>query len=69
VVVSLLAIAAFGMFVFLLFSRVLPPSMESRIDLLTGAALTGYSMVLAYWLGSSAGSAAKDTTVRQMSRK
>lgn len=65
-VVSVLAVLVFGGFVYLLFSRALPPGMESRVDLLTGAAITGYSMVLAYWLGSSSGSTQKTATLEKL---
>lgn len=64
-IVSVLAIAVFAGFVYMLFAKVVPEGMKEALLLLGGSAATGYGMVLSYWLGSSSGSAAKDVTLRQ----
>ena len=58
-VVSVLAIAVFGGFVWMLFKQSVPEGMKEALLLLGGSAATGYGMVLSYWLGSSSGSAQK----------
>jgi hypothetical protein len=63
-IVSVLAIAVFAGFVYMLFAKVVPEGMKEALLLLGGSAATGYGMVLSYWLGSSSGSAAKDATLR-----
>lgn len=68
VMVSLMATGVFALFVWLLFTNTLPETMAARVDLLTGAAIVGYQTVLGYWLGSSAGSAAKNLWIKATGR-
>ncbi len=63
-IVSVLAVAVFAGFVYMLFAKVVPEGMKEALLLLGGSAATGYGMVLSYWLGSSSGSASKDATLR-----
>jgi hypothetical protein len=67
-VVSVLAVAVFAGFVFLLFAQEVPQSMKDALMLMAGSAASGFGMVLSYWLGSSAGSAAKDATLGKLLR-
>lgn len=67
--VSALAVLVFAGFVYLLFVRVLPPEMKDALMLLAGTAAGGFTTTLAYWLGSSAGSASKDATLSAIAKK
>lgn len=59
-IVSVLAVAVFALAVAGTILIELPPRAESTAAMLLGAAAAGYGQVLAFWLGSSAGSARKD---------
>jgi hypothetical protein len=65
-VVSVLAIAVFGGFVYMLFASAVPEGMKEALLLLGGSAATGYGMVLSYWLGSSSGSAQKTAALEKV---
>lgn len=60
-IVSVLAVVVFAGFIYMLFARqVMPEGMKDALMLMAGAASAGFTQVLGYWLGSSAGSANKD---------
>lgn len=68
-IVSVLAVAVFAGFIYLLFVKSLPEGMKDALMLMAGAASAGFTQVLAYWLGSSAGSAQKNTLVDALARR
>jgi hypothetical protein len=68
-VVSVLAVCVFAGFVVLLFTKNLPDGMKDALMLLAGSAAAGFGSVLNYWLGSSAGSAHKDSILSSIARK
>lgn len=68
-VVSVLGVAVFAGFVYLLFSGSVDPKLENALMLLGGTAATGYGIVLQYWLGSSRGSAVKEQALTNVLRK
>lgn len=67
-IVSVLAILVFAGFVYLLFAHDVPEKIKDPLMLLAGSAASGFGMVLSYWLGSSAGSASKNDTIKALSR-
>lgn len=70
-VVSVMAVAAFvGLLIAIfVFSGDIPPALKDVFLLLIGAAISGYNQVLNYYLGSSSGSAVKDSALRQIAGK
>lgn len=67
-IVSVLAVAIFGgvLAALFLFKGTIPSELRDAFLILVGIAGGGYTQVLNYYLGSSAGSASKDTALRQM---
>lgn len=67
--VSVLAVAVFGGFVYMLFAKELPDGMKDALMLMAGAASAGFTQVLGYWLGSSAGSAQKTSLIEALRKQ
>ena len=63
-VVSVIVLLAFGYVLQLVLTQSIPPGQETTVSLMLGALTTMASAVVAYWVGSSAGSAAKDALLR-----
>lgn len=59
-VVSILVLATFGTVMFLALDHQLPPGNETMLNMLMGSLAAMASSVVAYWVGSSAGSQAKN---------
>lgn len=62
-VMSVIVTLAFAAVTLLLMWRSLPAGSETMASILFGALSAGFSTVVSYWLGSSAGSARKDQTI------
>lgn len=58
-VVSLVVLATFGLVMWAALSRGLPPGSETILNMLLGTLAAMATAVVSYWVGSSAGSAAK----------
>lgn len=58
-VVSVVVLATFGAVMFLALTRVLPAGSETLLNMLLGSLAAMTTSVVSYWVGSSAGSAAK----------
>lgn len=58
-VVSLVVLATFGVVMWAAMTRALPPASETLVNLLMGTLAAMASSVVAYWVGSSVGSATK----------
>lgn len=65
-IVSILAVASFlGLLIAIfVFKGAIGPELKDVFLLLIGATISGYNQVLNYYLGSSSGSASKDTALR-----
>ncbi len=59
-VVSLVVLGTFGVVLALVLTKSIPPGQETTVSLMLGALTTMATAVVSYWVGSSAGSAAKD---------
>lgn len=59
-VVSLLVLVTFGLVLGLVLTRSIPEGQETTVSIMLGALTTMATAVVSYWVGSSAGSAAKD---------
>lgn len=57
--VSLVVLATFGAVLYLVLTRAIPEGQGDTVSIMLGALTTMASAVVAYWVGSSAGSAAK----------
>lgn len=68
-IVSVLAVCVFAGFIYLLFVKAIPESMKDALMLMAGAASAGFTQVLGYWLGSSAGSAQKNGLVEMLTKR
>lgn len=68
-VVSVMAVAVFAGFVYMLFFGTVSDNLKDALMLLGGTAATGYGVVLQYWLGSSRGSANKDDIMAKLAGK
>ena len=69
VVVSGLVLLAFSASVWVVLTRTLPPGSQEIALYTVGALQTMAAAVVAYWVGSSAGSARKDETLREAVRR
>lgn len=63
-VVSLVVLLTFGLVLFLVLTKSIPPGQETTVSLMLGALQTMAVSVVAYWVGSTAGSRAKDDLIR-----
>lgn len=68
-VVSVLAVAVFAGFVYLLFTQNIQDGMRDALMLLAGTASAAFGAVINYWLGSSAGSAMKTSVMGMMAKR
>lgn len=68
-VVSVLAVAVFAGFVYMLFVAQIADGVREALMLMAGSAAAGFGAVLNYWLGSSAGSAQKTGLLDAIARK
>ena len=68
-IVSVLAVAVFAGFVYLLFVQDVKDGMREALMLMAGSAAAAFGAVLNYWLGSSSGSANKDQILSAIARK
>ncbi|NUB05807.1 hypothetical protein FW320_06405 [Azospirillum sp. Vi22] len=64
-VVSVIVLLAFGYVLQLVLTQSIPPGQETTVSIMLGALTTMASAVVSYWVGSSAGSAAKDKLLRK----
>lgn len=64
-VVSVTVLLTFGAMIAMLFIRPIPPGSEALANVMLGSLATMASGVVAYWIGSSAGSKQKDDTIQQ----
>lgn len=69
VIISVIVLGGFTMFSFLAMKPELAGVKESVVLFLLGAWSTLAAAVVAYWVGSSAGSKAKDSTIDNMANK
>lgn len=63
-VVSVVVLLTFGVVLALVLTKSIPPGQETTVSLMLGALTTMATAVVSYWVGSSAGSAAKDKLLR-----
>ena len=63
-VVSLVVLVTFGAVLALVLTKSIPPGQETTVSIMLGALTTMATAVVSYWVGSSAGSAAKDALLR-----
>lgn len=63
-VVSVIVLATFGLVMGMVLTKSIPPGQESTVNLMLGTLQTMATAVVFYWVGSSAGSAAKDKLLR-----
>lgn len=61
--VSALVLVTFGLVLFLILTEKVPAGQEALLNVMLGALTTMASAVVGYWVGSSAGSARKDTII------
>lgn len=66
VIVSVLAVAAFLGYVNLIIFHAIPPDMKDVVNTAGGLLGGAFTLVVNYWLGSSAGSSAKDKTITSL---
>jgi hypothetical protein len=62
-IVSIVVMATFGLMCAMVLSHQLPPGSENLASILLGALSSMAAAVAAYWVGSSAGSRAKDSVI------
>lgn len=62
-IVSIMAVAVFGGVIYLLFTGSISSELRDALMILVGTSGSGYTAVLGYWLGSSAGSAQKNAAL------
>ena len=67
-VVSALVLLTFGVVMALAFTRSLPDGSQTILNVLLGSLAAMATSVVSYWVGSSAGSARKDGTIREQSQ-
>ena len=67
VTISILVVAAFLAYVFLITRLAIPPEMKDVVNTAGGILGSGFTLTINYWLGSSAGSSAKDKQIATMS--
>lgn len=67
VVVSILVVSAFLAYVFLITRIPIPPDMKDVVNTAGGILGGAFTLAVNYWLGSSAGSSAKDKTITSLS--
>lgn len=63
-VVSVIVLATFGLVMGMVLTKSIPPGQETTVNLMLGTLQTMATAVVFYWVGSSAGSAAKDKLLR-----
>lgn len=63
--VSLVVLATFGAVLALVLTKSIPTGQETTVSLMLGALTTMATAVVSYWVGSSAGSKAKDELLRR----
>lgn len=68
IVVSILSIIAFVAFVVLIVFLPIPPEMKDVVNTAGGILGSAFIAVVNYWLGSSAGSAAKEKTIANLTK-
>jgi hypothetical protein len=68
-IVSALVLIAFGCAVYVVLTRSLPPGSQEIALYTVGSLQTLAAAVVAYWVGSSAGSARKDEALREQARR
>ena len=64
-IVSIMAVAVFCSMIYMLFTGTVPTELRDALMILVGTSGSGYTAVLGYWLGSSAGSAQKTTALEK----
>jgi hypothetical protein len=64
-VVSVVVLLTFGAVLSLVLTKSIPAGQETTVSIMLGALTTMATAVVSYWVGSSAGSAAKDKLLRE----
>ncbi|MFC5358215.1 hypothetical protein [Azospirillum himalayense] len=64
-IVSVIVLLAFGYVLQLVLTQSIPPGQETTVSIMLGALTAMATSVVGYWVGSSAGSAAKDKLLRK----
>jgi hypothetical protein len=67
-VVSAIVLATFGLMLGMVLSHQLPTGSESLANVMLGSLAAMSTSVVAFWVGSSAGSRGKDDTIAEQSR-
>lgn len=66
--VSVIVVVAFLAYVYLILTTPIPGDMRDVVNTAGGLLGAAFMTVVSYWVGSSAGSAAKDKTITDLSK-
>lgn len=68
IVVSVIVALIFGMVTYVLFTKAIPNADSDLSKIMCGVLSAKFGDVVAFWLGSSSGSKAKDETISQQNK-